>query len=359
MSDLTSRKPTKTLFLHLVGLALLLLSPGLAAGQTLEPEVQFMDMTATELRASFGLACPNGVPGVLTSLEILSADSEGVQLPLPEDNPSLLGDQRGLTILPESAVDTMCDRLRETTPEMGFQKPVSLVLEIQWQCGEDNFQSYSYPVAFTLICPEGGGEPSQIHAPSTTDPGPPEPSDSLQLSLVRGSIGVDGAYEASFGRRGRHLWQVSAGIREDTVTVPLTSDALALFTDETRIETELEIVPVDVSYGFRLLPPDRRVVPTLYVGAGYAFVDLEAPTFKGGELADLLRPDPDALMGLDEDSFTLNAGFSLRFDLRHGEGGPYVYLGARTRWFAQRDAQETDEEVFLGFGLPVCNCRGR
>lgn len=305
----------------------------------------------TRLQASLSLGCPAGTP---ISVTVYSASTPA----LVESFTLTATDSSPADILSSELADRMCEKLRELRENPAGEESVAVELFLAYSgtC-QNELRESVYTIAFNLVCTDV----SEIHAPSGADPGPAgdgfaSPTFEAEAVKAYSPDGPGVAYEWALGRRGRHRLRFAAGIREESVTVPLTSDALALFTDETRIETELEVVPVDISYGYRLLPPDRRIVPTVYLGAGYAFADAEVPSVEGGDFSALLHPDLDALRGSDEDSLTLNAGLSLRFHLRRGGGGKYVYLGARARWYAQRDGEELDEEIFLGFGVPVCKC---
>lgn len=350
-----------------LALSTLLCAP-FATAQSVEPAPSVALAMATDpgtrLQASLSLGCPPGAsapisvtvfpastPVLLESFTLTAADSSPVDVVSPE------------------LADRMCQKLREIRGDPAGQEKVAVELWLVYSttCQEGDLRESFYSISFNLVCTDV----SEIHAPSGADPGPAGDgfaSPTFETEAVR-AFSPDGAgvaYERSLGRRGRHRLRFAAGIREESVTVPSSQpDGLGLFSsnrlgrsfsDPGRIETELEVVPVDVSYGYRLLPPDRHMVPTVYVGAGYAFADAEVPSVEGGGFSELLHPDLDALRGSDEDSLTLNAGLSLRFHLRRGGGGKYVYLGARARWYAKRDGEEIDEEIFLGFGVPMCKC---
>jgi len=319
-----------------------------------------------ELQASFSLGCPTGVDGDLSVAVV------------PDSEPALVepfsfsaaASSPARIVSPELA-DRMCGRLRELPGNEGDipgskQARVRLRLDYVGQCrGESTVRRSAYLVTFTLLCTDV----SKIHAPSGADPGPAGDgfaSETVEAEAVAanspGGAGV--AYERSLDASGRHVLRFAAGIREESVTVPasrfdgfglLSADRLGQsFSELTRVDTELEIVPVDISYGYRLRPPGRRIVPTVYVGAGYAFADSEVATVQGGDSSEFLGPALGALGSSDESSFTLHAGLSVRFHLDRYGRGKYLYAGVRSRWYEQRELDETDEEVFVGLGLPVC-----
>ena len=362
-------RATKRLFVFLT-LLWVPLTP--ATGES--PSVELLTEAAGPLQVAISLGC-GGRAGPLQVT--VSPESPETEPPLFESFTLAATDSSPAEIVSQDLADQMCRVLRQQSAFAGGapgSKQARVVIELEYsgQCeGESAERASYYTLAFDLLCTDV----SNIHAPSGADPGPAGDGFTAELEGAKGFSpdGAGVAFQQDFGENARQLMRVSVGIREESVTVPAGDAVLpgqvpgatgrdllpGLFSESFRIETELELIPVDVSYGFRLLPPTARVVPTLYLGAGYAFADVEVPSVEGGELGDLIRPDPDALGGRGEDSFTLHAGVALRFNLgRRNRGGKYVYLGARTRWYAQRDVEETDEEVFVGFGIPTC-CGGR
>jgi len=342
-----------------------LLCTPFATARSVEPSPSVELLVATDpgtrLQASLSLGCPAGTP---ISVTVFSASTpalvEGFTLPTTDSSP--------VDVVSPELADRMCEKLRELRENPAGEEKVAVKLWLAYSGTCQNVLRESvYTLSFNLVCTDV----SEIHAPSGADPGPAGDgftSPTFEAEAVR-AFSPDGAgvaYEWALGMRGRHRLRLAAGIREESVTIPSSQhDGFGLFSanrlgrsfsDPGRIETELEVVPVDVSYGYRLLPPDRRIVPTVYLGAGYAFADAEVPSVEGDDFSEFLHPDLDALRGSDEDGLTLNAGLSVRFHLRGRGGGKFVYLGARARWYAQRDGEEIDEEVFLGFGVPVCKC---
>lgn len=351
---------------------LILLCTPLAGADEGTPSADLVTDPEGRLQVVFSLGCASGAGPLQVKVSPKSRPPlfNAFVLPATDSTPT--------EIVSQDLIDRMCAVLRSLEGFAGDapgskETVVEIQLEYIGQCqGESAERESYYTLAFDLVC----SDVSEIHAPSGTDPGPAGDGLTAELELASTSDwdGAGVAFQQDFGEYARQLLRVSMGIREDSVTVPVGgadlvgqarqanhSDRLpGLFTEPVFLETELELLPVDVSYGFRLLPPKARVVPTLYLGAGYVFADVETPSIKGGDFGELLRPDLEVLGGRDEDSFTLNAGFSLRFNLSPGSrGGKYLYLGARTRWYAQRDVEETDEEIFVGFGLPTCNCGHR
>lgn len=96
-------------------------------------------------------------------------------------------------------------------------------------------------------------------------------------------------------------------------------------------DASLRQVFLDLVADFNLLPASRTSL-SVFGGLGFAFVKLD-----GGS----------AVGGFNSDTFTLNLGIAAKLEIT-----PKFYIrpGVRTRWLEQREADEYDNEAFLGLG---------
>lgn len=364
------RNPLRLCVLSTVLCTGLLCTP-LARAQDADPRLGVRLLTAAapteELQANFYLDCPTGVDEALTVS--VSPDSEPVLL----ESFSLSAEpSKTVDVISPQLADDMCGRLRERPGYEGEipgskEARIRLRLDYSGQCrGEVSRRQSAYLLTFTLLCTDV----SKIHAPSGADPGPAGDGFAPQ-SLEMEAVSIDGldgggvGYQQGFGDRARHLLRVAAGIREISPTLSVgtvgllgaagpSGAASSAGFDIVPLEAEVQLIPVDVSYGFHLVPPDRRVVPTLYAGVGWTFSEVESPDFEGREAEVFAQTLRAPFAGFEDDGFTLHAGFSLRFHLDRYGRGKYLYAGVRSRWYERRELDETDEEVFFGLGLPVC-----
>lgn len=109
------------------------------------------------------------------------------------------------------------------------------------------------------------------------------------------------------------------------------------------------IVPLDISL-MGYINPDSRAVFTAYGGIGYAFQDADVDVncnVLPDPVDDLCRADKGARESHTDDSFTLHAGVGAKIDVTESF---YLRPDARVRWFEDREDNEMDWEVSLGFG---------
>lgn len=210
--------------------------------------------------------------------------------------------------------------------------------------------------------------PDMITGPThTSDTGPPKLTSEILLTQTdEGDFGTGGSISYSFGSCEQQSVKLAMETSDGTEdfpdgVMPLAlsgTGGLGLFPARAAVLPEeparlaLDFTFVDLSYVRSLTPPTRRLVPEISAGVGYAFVD--AQRFDGGGLSR------DLFEGLDEDSFTLNAGVRLRINLGRSlyRGGPsssnrYVYFGLQSRWFEARDREEIRTSVVAGVGFGV------
>ncbi len=105
-------------------------------------------------------------------------------------------------------------------------------------------------------------------------------------------------------------------------------------------DVDVDWVVADFSFVWNIRP-NKKFVPTLYAGPGYAFgsADIDRPSGSGSLF--------DGLEDLDDDSFTFHGGIGCKWDL--GDSF-YLRLDGRLRFFENREDDETDSEITFGVG---------
>lgn len=305
-------------------------------------------LSSTDLELGFDAVCPDGKPGAVTQIHFSPVAPSSLFAPF-DASP-----EKGLLSPVGFRVRELCEAVKDKTQDVEVGTKVTV------RCS-DGDRSADYGLFFELFCDGGAAE---IHAPSGGDPGP---YGVIEMEGTYGSVGASVGYLRQLGASGRHSLRLSMGVRELSRTLPVGSRPQEPFPEEppssaaTPLEADFQVVPLDLTYGCNLLAPDHRVVPSVFAGAGWAFARLEGPHLETDSLVDVtgqdLLPDRDPLEGFAEDGLSLNAGLRLQVRLggqsSYGKG-KYLYFGARTHWYAGRDDDRAETEVFFGLGLPVC-----
>lgn len=111
----------------------------------------------------------------------------------------------------------------------------------------------------------------------------------------------------------------------------------------TNLRIDYEAIALDLSARLRLLPEGSPVDLHLLAGPGWGFVDGEVRTRLSNGVEERLRSG-----GFLDDSFTAHLGLALSFDL---DERWYLRFDARTRYWDERQSNDTDTEYTLGLGF--------
>ena len=111
----------------------------------------------------------------------------------------------------------------------------------------------------------------------------------------------------------------------------------------TNLRIDYEAIALDLSARLRLLPEYLPVQLHLLGGPGWGFVDGEVHTRLSNGARERTRSG-----GFLDDSLTAHLGLALDYDLAESW---YLRFDARTRYWDERESNDTDAEYTLGVGF--------
>lgn len=317
------------------------------------------------LRGDFEVACPDGAPP-----RLVTVGWEPVAPPLLEGygyQGSVRGEDLDVMVSQQS-LDALCHAPGVEPGDRRFR--VESLLRLEAECEDGSLVHGMQGLDFDLYCE---GFEAEVKTPTTTVGSEP-PAIDLQLfaeTAVRRIFpdpdalddgwGGEVALRMTLGPEARNWLRLALGRNDLSGEVALVPRDLVLprgLFDEIfgrTLEVDLDVTTLDVIFGRDLVDPDRKVVPAVFAGVGYAWVEAEGETREGDVVVppsfpELPVPIGDSLGDLDEGGFSAVAGLALRLALADR---CYLELGAQERWLEGRSDDAFDTEVFFRIGVPI------
>lgn len=321
------------------------------------------------LRGDLAVACPDGGPPRVLTLAWEPEVPDGLRG--YGHRASVPGGDLDL-VVPQRSLDALC-HAEGMGPEEGPLR-VESHLRLEGTCSDGSRLSGDQKLSFDLFC---DGLEAKVKTPTTTvGDGPPQADLQLfsEFSARRifpgpGELddgwGGEVALRIALGPETRNWLRLALGRSDLSGEVPLVPASFILPIGTAgeilgrRLDVDLDVTTLDAVFGRDLVPSDRKVVPNVFAGVGYAWLEAEGETREGevilaGESAGGVEGSPivigDSLRDLDDGGLTAVAGLALRLALTER---CYLDLGARERWFEAREDDDLDTEVFFRVGVPI------